>query len=117
MSKVFAGLVVCGVLIFPGAGNSSAKEFNTSAAPESLNYLAEKTETLTFSALAQEQAYMDIAGYFPTYYGQVWDRTYTVQRNAPYAPAIYKGKLLYNASKSSLTSHWYEGRLILQNPL
>lgn len=48
VSKIFASLVVCGALIFPGALSSSAQEINPSDSPESISISAgQETELLT----------------------------------------------------------------------
>ncbi|MFJ6209841.1 hypothetical protein [Lysinibacillus sp. NPDC092081] len=118
ISKIFAGLVVCGALFFPGAVNSSAKEINASASPEALNYFAkEKTESLTISAFAQDKPYRDYGNFFDEYHGPVFKYTFTIDRDPPYAQAIYSGNLLYNKEKVRDDKYWYEGRTYLQNPL
>ncbi|MGG2056435.1 hypothetical protein ABFY48_18985 [Lysinibacillus pakistanensis] len=119
VSKIFTGLVVCGALIFPGALSSSAQEMNDSISlePEALNLTIEETNSLNYSMLASEVPFINGGRYFETYYGPTHKYAISIDRNPPYAPAIYSGTLIYNASQSSFGLHWYEGRLYLQNPL
>ncbi|QPR68981.1 hypothetical protein I6G82_04990 [Lysinibacillus macroides] len=101
ISKVFTGLVVCGVLMFPGAltSTSSAKELNSSISSETINFSSGNEEKQLVNTTAPSAF---IHGVNLKYYeGETY--YYTMTKNGK----RYSGTLYYQSKNSS--GYWYTG--------
>ncbi|MEB2281061.1 hypothetical protein LAV73_13785 [Lysinibacillus xylanilyticus] len=114
ISKVFAGLVVCGALIFPGTLSSSAQEIEPSESPKSINYSTKQETNLSITKLRVTDNWY-VSEEYSSYQGSYVNVTKTRKRDAPYAPYVYTGKLFYIPSESTTSKYVYGGTLTLQN--
>ncbi|MFE3573855.1 hypothetical protein [Lysinibacillus sp. NPDC059133] len=116
ISKVFAGLVVCGALIFPGALSSSAQEIDSSDLPESINYSTEQEteQSLNYSAINIGGPSISAERYTSTYQGISIYESRVLERPIPQAPGRYAGTLYYVANESYYGNYVYRGTLYLQ---
>lgn len=126
ISKIFTGLVVCSVLIFPGALSSSAQEIDSSislesdnptVSVESLNYSTEQEANLsTYNESLRAANSINVGRYWVGYQGPSFKYSIPVQQPAPYAPALYSGYVFYDYAQSDFSKnlYWYQGTLYLQ---
>lgn len=101
ISKVFASLVVCGALIFPGALSSSAKEIDSDLT-ESINYSAPKP---FIEGTRQTDFYEGFSKYI----------TIVIDEPITQKPLRYSGTVYYKANESCCGKYIYKGTLFLQN--
>lgn len=114
ISKIFAGLVVCGALIFPGALSSSAQEIEPSESPKSINFSTKQETKLSITNLRVTDNWY-VSEEYSSYQGPYVVVTKLRKRDAPYAPYVYTGTLFYIPNQSTSAKYVYGGTLTLQN--